>query len=342
MKLVGTTATHCRAVALEHEPVERLKSRIVKNGTSDNHYVPKHLLGNFADAAGKLWIYDAQLSKARYGNTKSAAFECKLYPPAVENAFTKHIDTPGAEAIAGLLEQKQLDLKQWASFLRFVAAQMQRTPACFDRAATMIAPTMQKMFERIAKFHPEFRTNVRNSLKKTGATPEEVAELFRAMESGQCKVSPSKEFILEQSLKLIQLLQAELTRMRWTILGVPNGDPDLVIGDNPVMLSDEGPDDKPPAALGIRNPTIELVMPLGRRMVAIARWTGTDSFGQLVHGSAQVINERTLRYARRFVFAPHHSETLLADAVKLRGTGPKIHVSRVQVGEQLAIIPEYR
>ena len=39
----------------------------------------------------------------------------------------------GAEAIAGLLVQKQLSGKQWANFIGFVAAQMQRTPACFDR-----------------------------------------------------------------------------------------------------------------------------------------------------------------------------------------------------------------
>lgn len=316
-------------------------NRIVKNVTQDTHYVPQHLLKNFADDAGKLWIYDSELNKVRYGNTKSTGFECKLYPPVVENAFTKHIDTPGAEAIAGLLERKQLDQNQWANFLRFVAAQMQRTPACFDRVAATMAPTMQETFERMARFHPEFRKDVRKRLRDSGATEEEIIQLFHSMETGQCKVSPTKEYVLSQALKIIQMFQGELERMRWTIFSVPEGEPNLIIGDHPVMLSDQGPDNEPPAPLGIRNPNIELVLPLSRRMVAVARWTDPDSFGELVKGSAEVINERTLRYARRFVFASYQSNALLSDAVRLRGTGPKIHVRRVRIGEGLAIIPVY-
>ena len=314
----------------------------MKNVTTDNHYVPQHLLKNFADADGKLWIYDAQLGTVRYGNTKSAGFECKLYPPEVENIFTQIIDTPGAEAISGLLQQKQLNSIQWANFLRFVAAQMQRTPACFERAAAMVAPTMQETAERIAKFDEGFRENMRNSLKQVGTAPDEITEFFSAMENGQFKVTPTKEFILAQSLQMIELLETELKQMRWGILGVPNGEPNLIVGDQPVMLYDAGPDDQPPGPLGIRNKNIELVIPLGSCMVAIARWTGPDSFGELLNGSAAVVNERTLRYARRFVFAAHRSDSLLAEAVRLRGTGPKIHVRRIQIGEKLVIVPEYR
>jgi hypothetical protein len=314
----------------------------VKNVTQDNHYVPQHLLKNFSDNDGTLWIYDTELNKYRYGNTKSAGFECKLYSPEIEKIFTDVIDTPGAEAIAGLLEQKQLNAKQWANFIGFVAAQMQRTPACFDRIEAVSTPTLQETADRIAKFDPEFRKNMRNSLEETGSTSDEINECFRLIDAGQFKVTPSKEFILKQALDTIDLLQAELRKMRWGILCVPNGEPDLIIGDHAVMLSDEGPDDQPPAPLGIRNPNIELVMPLSRRMVAIARWTGPDSFGEIGSGSANVINERTLRYARRFVFAAIKSDTLLADAVRLRGTGPKIHVRRLRIGEGLAIIPEYR
>jgi len=317
-------------------------NRFVKNVARDNHYVPQLLLKNFTDEAGKLWIYDAELGKYRCGNTKSAGFECKLYPPRIEKTFAELVDSPGEKAIADLLQRKQLNTTRWGDFLRFVAAQMQRTPACFDRAAAMIAPTMQETVERIAKFHKGFRKNVRNSLKQTGATSQEIDELLHAGESGQWKVSPTKDYVLTESLRMIQVLQAELKQMRWKILAVPSGEPGLIIGDQPVMLYDAGPDDEPPKPLRIRNPDIELVLPLSRRMVAVARRTGPDSFGELAKGSAEVINERTLRYARRFVFAPYRSDALLADAVRLRGTGPQIHVRRVRIGKGLAIIPEYR
>lgn len=273
-----------------------LGSQIVKNVTRANHYVPQHLLKNFTDGAGKLWIYDSELGKCRNGKPKSAGFECRLHPPKIEKAFTAHIDSPGAKAIADLLHRKQLCATQWEDFLRFVAAQMQRTPACFDRLTNTLAPSMQETFERVAKLHSGFRENVRNSLRHTGATADEIDEVFHAMETGQCTVSPTKDYVLRESLRMIRLLQAELEQMRWTIFAVPSGEPDLIIGDHPVMLYDAGPDNEPPAPLGIRNHNIELVMPLSRRMVAMAHWTGPVSFGELLKGSAQVINERTLRY----------------------------------------------
>ena len=130
--------------------------------------------------------------------------------------------------------------------------------------------------------------------------------------------------------------------MHWTFLALPKGEPDLLIGDCPVMLVEPGPENQHPRPLGLRNPGIELTMPLSKQMVAIARWDGPDSFGELVKGSADVINMRTLSYARRFVFAPYRSDALLAQVVRQRGTGPKLRAKRVQMGKSLAIISEYR
>jgi len=61
-------------------------------------------------------------------------------------------------------------------------------------------------------------------------------------------------------------------KMKWGFLEIPDGDPDLVVGDHPVTLSDAGPDNEPPGPLGLKNPNIEAALPIGRRMVAIARW----------------------------------------------------------------------
>ena len=93
--------------------------------------------------------------------------------------------------------------------------------------------------------------------------------------------------------------------------------------------------------LGLRNPTIELLLPLSRRMVACARWSGPNSYGTLVEGMAEMINERTLRAARRFVFASERSEELLAVAVRLRETGPKIRTRRIPSGQGLIIVSEF-
>ena len=228
------------------------------------------------------------------------------------------------------------------NFLGFVSAQMVRTPAFFERLEAMEAPVMQEMLERMAKFEPKFREGVRESMMEEGATSEEVDRQLVAAATGRYKVSPGRDSIVADAVRLVPAIHSELQEMHWTVLAVPEGEPDLLIGDCPVMLTEPGPEEEHPRPIGIRNPDVELAMPLSRRMVAIARWTGIDSFGELGTGAAEIINARTMSYARRFVFAPHQSEALLSEVVNLRGTGPGIRVRRIQIGERLTILSEYR
>jgi hypothetical protein len=137
---------------------------------------------------------------------------------------------------------------------------------------------------------------------------------------------------------MVETIADELSKMRWTFLAVAENDPDLVIGDHPVLLSN--PDSSGP--FGLRTPTIELLMPLGRRMVACARHEGPDSFGELALGMSELVNERTLCHARRFVFASGASERLLADAIRLCGTGPKMHPRQIRVGDGVLMVNEFR
>ena len=59
-------------------------------------------------------------------------------------------------------------------------------------------------------------------------------------------------------------------------------------------------------------------------------------------GMAEILNERTLRQIQRFAYASFESEDLLKRAIALRGTGPKMRTRRVQIGEKLLMITEYR
>jgi hypothetical protein len=322
------------------------------NVPRNHHYVCEFLLKNFADESGTLWIYDSELGTYRDGNTRSAGFERDLYAltlsgrgrdfTTLERGLEGQIDTPGAVAIRKLLNHEMCDGMEWANFLGFVAAQMVRTPAYFDRLRSMQAPIMQEMLERMAKCEPEFREGVRKDMKEAGATDEEIARELEAVANGKYRVRPAQDFIVAHAVEMIPTIHAELGEMHWTFLAVPDGEPELLITDCPVMLADAGPEEEPPKPLGLRNPNIELVMPLSRRMVAVARRYGPDSFGELVKGSADVVNARTLSYARRFVFASYRSDTLLAEVIRRRGTGPKLRFRRIKMGEQLALVSEYR
>jgi hypothetical protein len=162
------------------------------------------LLKNFAND-GTLWIYDSQQAKYRAGNTRSAGFERDLYAltlidrgrdfAILEKALERHIDTPGALAIRKLLAREQCDGPEWMNFLGFVAAQMVRTPAFFDRLGAIQGPVMQEMLERMAKFEPKFRDRVRESMIKKGATSEEVDRQLATAATGGCKINPDRESI---------------------------------------------------------------------------------------------------------------------------------------------------
>jgi hypothetical protein len=310
--------------------------------------VCEFLLRNFADANGTLWIYDSLLGKSRDGNTRSAGFERDLYALTLrdrgrdyahlEKALADRIDAPGAEALQRLVSRKQCTGPQWMNFLGFVAAQMIRTPAYFDRLIATNAPMMQEMLERMAKFDAKFRAGVQSSMAELGGTPADVEKQIAAAGAGRYRVHPNREWIVANAIQQIPDIHSELREMHWTFLEVSEGEPDLIIGDSPVMLVDLTSEPSNPKPIGLRNPGIELAMPLSRRMVAVARRDGPDSFGDLAKGMSDLLNIRTLSYARRFIFAANHSDDLLKRAVELRGSGPKVHIRRVRVGKGLGIV----
>ncbi|MGC2626772.1 MAG: DUF4238 domain-containing protein [Candidatus Udaeobacter sp.] len=322
------------------------------NVRRNHHYVCEFLLKNFADDKGKLWIYDSEQQKYWAGNTKSAGFERDLYALTLrgrgrdfgilEKGLEQQIDTPGAVAIRKLVNRQMCDGMEWENFLRFVAAQMVRTPEYIERLKAMEAPIMQEMLERMAKLEPEFREGVRNDMKEAGATDEDVERVIEAVANGKCRAQPTQAWIVASAVRAIPMIQAELKDMHWTFLAVPEEEPELLINDRPVMLAEPGPEDEHSRPLGLRSPNIELVMPMSRRMVAVARRDGPDSFGELVKGSAEIVNARMLSYARRFVFASYRSDDLLAAVVRQRSRGPKLRSRRMQIGEQLVLVSEYR
>ncbi len=330
----------------------RLKVAPVKQATPRlQHYVPQFLLRRFAGAEGRLWAYDAVDCKMFCTRPKSLAAEGYFYgattkratrkSTAIETWLAKEIDGPGADAIAGLHERRKLAGEQAVAFFRFVAAQMHRTPASLQRANDSCAPTFQEMVERMVKYDPEVRRNVISEARAKGATAGEISELTRILDQGRLTVTPTRDFNISISLSTVELVAAELAKMQWTFLDVHPADGDLIIGDHPVTLTDVGPEGTPPGALGVKNPYIEIAMPLSRRLVALAHWDGPISYGELAPGMVDMLNVRTLRYLHRFAYAALKSEELLARAIALHGTGPKTLTRRIEIGEKLVISTEF-
>jgi hypothetical protein len=225
----------------------------------------------------------------------------------------------------------------WNDFLIFVATQLQRTPAFFDRMSSMMQPTMQEMLERMAKHDPEFRENVRQSALARGRTEDEIKQELHRVASGGYRIKAAKDFVVSMSLALIYGIFEELRQMTWQIATLADSDPDLILGDHPVLpVVPRG------EHVGLRHPAIHVKLPLSRRVAAIGNWNLQTTYAIFHKGEAEKVNAETMRHAKRFLFASQHSEELLAQAKKLHGTGPKVHISRVNKGKSLTIVHEYR
>ena len=318
-----------------------------KGDTRRNHYVPVFLLRRFTGANNTLWAYDTEGNRYWDTSPKGVGYSNDLYTigaqgkspdrTTIESWMTEQFDTPGDAAIKLLVNHDSMTDQQRADFIRFVASQMQRTPWAFDRTTNLLDPIHQEMFKRMAAFDEEFRRNLTRDLSDSGTTPEDIEGLFESMKTGGTTVHVSKDHALLSALEQIQTTARELARMKWCFAKVPDGDPDLIIGDHPVTIADSGAS----GPLGLRNPNIEVLLPLSRRMLACASPHLSSVYGTLKPGATLAINERTMRWAKRFVFAADASDEILTKAVELRGTGPRMLTQHIRGGDKLVIATSF-
>jgi hypothetical protein len=314
----------------------------------NHHYVPQLLLRRFAAPDGTLWVYDLKRSEIYPAQSKSAGFVRDLYTRMgsdgkpdhahIENLLAERVDKPGNAAIRRLLAKEDLFSMgpPWNDFLIFVATQLQRTPAFFDRMTQLMQPTAQESFERMVKHDPEFRRRVRQSALARGIS-EQGIEQYLQRAASDFRIRPTKDFVVSMSFALIHAIFEELRQMTWQIATLAQSDPDLILGDQPVLpVVPQG------ERVGLKHPAIHVKLPLSPRVAAVGNWNLQTAYAIFRDGQANEINKETMRHAQRFLFAPHRSEELLVRAAELHGTGPKLHIRRVKEGKKLVIIHEYR
>ena len=318
------------------------------NVSRRHHYNPSFLLEKFADCKGNLWVYDALLNRKFKGAPSTVGLERDFYSldgqnprDGIEKFLAQEIDGPGADAIEGLINGEHLTATRAMSFMRFVAAQLQRTPSSLQRLSDVLAPYLQEMCERMARFDQEFRESLSSGLSDKGCSAADIQQFLQSVQHGEFKIAPSRDLVIVQSLNLIGDVATALSRMRWKFATLDSNDPDLILGDHPVILADVGPPSIPPRPLGLRNPHMQVTMPFHARKVALGSWDGETCYCSLAPGAATDVNEQTLRNAHRFVFASSDSDSLLEQSLRLHGRGPRVTVEHLNRGTTLVIRTEY-
>lgn len=312
-----------------------------------HHYVPAFLLSNFTTENGCLWVYDSVAKECWPGCPESAGYEKHWHTVArkdgvkdstsIETIVTERYDTPGSIAVRKLLNREHLDSVNRDSFFRFVASLMMRTPRSIRQMTEVGTAVLSESARRLAAHDPGFQSRVTERLKQAGASDVEINSVLTDMAEGRTSVIPRHEFTLITNLMEVELLAQNLTALNWMFCFLPDSQEDFIIGDHPVLLEDVCPGTER-GYLGIANPNIELILPLGKRMAAVANHTCQPSYGVFQAGMASMINQRTLCWSERFVYADHQSDNLLQAAVDHRGKGPALHVEHVTNGKSTGIM----
>ncbi|MCL9846990.1 DUF4238 domain-containing protein [Ralstonia solanacearum] len=153
------------------------------------------------------------------------------YHPLVEcGYFTKSIDTPGSKAHAILKEQgvNGLNEEERGWWARFLCAQMIRVPAAADR--------MREMLEHDDAFQLATVEDLKHGL---GSADELlIDELERCAGRDIVSQSPAWFPVVVQSL----LDKRPFLSSHWSIHNIPTTEDEVLLGDNPFILSSHDED----------------------------------------------------------------------------------------------------
>lgn len=110
--------------------------------TRDNHYVPRLYLRHFASTSGRLYRYRTLVSKSAVPewkpvNISGVGYQSHLYTRAlahgdsdeIEQWLNRDFETPAASSISKAVNDQRLEKADYRLLVRFLAAQIVRTPA---------------------------------------------------------------------------------------------------------------------------------------------------------------------------------------------------------------------
>ena len=288
-----------------------------------------------------LWAYDKEKNQIYRGPPQSQANGKHFYSfkgidgkktAIIELKFLRKIDADGFVAIQRLLNGETLTNEQAVNFTRFTAAQMIRVESYFQRLDAVLTPVLQESANRMFKHDEEFKKRVAQALRKKGTSQQNIEAIMASLSEGKTKVTANRGYIISTFLRNLDSITREFCQMKWGFLRTDSTTSEIfVLSDNPLVLTDVG--EGPAQPLGIKNPNIEITMPLTPTMLALARWDGPFGYGTIDNDYISVVNRRTIEQAHRFVYASYQSDELLQNVVASQGKQAKTQLIKFKQGE---------
>ncbi len=246
--------------------------------TRRNHHIPQKYQLGFADASGRVHLYDRKREAYIYGRPKNIGFENNFYTIVTQSGELSDSVEKLLAQVEGktwpLLDKLAMGInfsgKERSPVAFFVALMKTRTTAfgAFSKSFTDVAAKSM-----LHLLNPDQETMQRKYQETTGKnlSAERAAEMFRALHEQNFNVVTPRQNIIKAMLNIAVDLEREFVAMEWDVYTAPSNCK-FITCDNPFITI-------PPPYLDIE----------------------AEGFGPLTHGAVNLIpiNSRTALLMKR-------------------------------------------
>lgn len=284
----------------------------MKNKPKLQHYLPKSYLYGFSDNSETIWVYDKKLNTLKELSPEVFGGENHFYTirdkdgeqdTSIEDMFVE-VDGVYMSILRKIRNQEQLSREDRKEFSLILVLFMNRTPSFKKLSEDMLNEIMKKYMNVYAQHKDAFYSKLRD----LGVKEEDLEETRKFTLEGEYDIFPSRNYTIEQMVKLSLDIAPMFNMFKWTIGKVPN-ETSFMTTDNPIsLIPSEEHSLNPFQGVGLLTEGVTVHFPLDKDLLLGMQFTENPTeeitYGKIAdRKGVRIINHDLFLCAKRFVIA---------------------------------------
>lgn len=284
----------------------------MKNSPKLQHYLPKSYLYGFSENLKTVWVYDKKSDTLKELSPEVFGGENHFYTikntdgekdTSVEDMFIE-VDGVYMSILRKIRNQEQLSLGDRNEFSLILALFMNRTPSFKDFSEDILSEIMKKSMTIYAQHKDAFY----RKLKILGIKEDALEKTRKFALQGKYDILPSRNYTIEQMVKLSLDIAPLFNMFKWTIGKVPKKT-SFMTTDNPISLIPSNEHSfNPFQGIGLLTKGVTVHFPLDKDLLLGMRFaespTEEITYGKIPDRKlVRILNHDLFLCANRYVIA---------------------------------------
>lgn len=279
-----------------------------------HHYVPRFLLAGFTPSgtqSDQLWSFDREHSRPVRRPPRSVAFERDYYsvevpgqPADLIESFFSLVESIAAPIIRDMIANRVMPTgTDYADLMYFLGLMNGRSPAFRDLLVGFPEELAHDVVKLLASSRENYEIGTRG-FPPDKKPPFEKIQKWAKEEKFVEVANPSVLHVQGAMFGLDGGVVDLLGNRKWSILFAEEGGVQFICSDNPISIrSSRAPFEHfiPP---GVAYLETDFILPIHRTVALLGCFEGRSDVHDVGDEVVASINTRTMRSARRFIFAP--------------------------------------